>query len=26
VLWKAECIQKLAWYEENDERFKHDKT
>jgi len=22
VLWKAECVQKLAWYEEHDERLK----
>ena len=22
VLWKMECIEKLAWYEDNDERLK----
>lgn len=23
ILWKAECIEKLAWYEDNDERLKN---
>ena len=23
LLWKAECIEKLAWYEDNDERLKN---
>ena len=22
ILWRMECIEKLAWYEDNDERFK----
>lgn len=22
ILWKMECIEKLAWYEDNDERLK----
>lgn len=23
ILWQMECIQKLAWYEDNDERLKN---
>lgn len=24
ILWKIECIEKLKWYEDNDERLKQD--
>lgn len=26
VLWRIECIEKLKWYEENDERLKHEES